>query len=72
LATDSSCSTEDVTEIKEAGSIIEQQIISVMAAQKDSLSCLWPQKYKCAQKAIASTIFYHIGGLTEVAHSEVA
>lgn len=71
-ATDSSRSTEDVTEMEDARSIIEQHSISVMAAQKGSLSRLCPQKYKSAQIAIASAIYYHTGGLTKDAQSEVA
>ena len=71
-ATDSSRSTEDVKEMEEARSIIEQHSVSVMAAQKGSLSRLCPQKYKSAQIAIASAILYHTGGLTKDAQSEVA
>ena len=68
-ATETSRSKEDAKEMKEATNIIEQHSISVMAAQKGSLC---PSKYKSAQIAIASAIFYYTGGMTKDAQAEVA
>ena len=71
-AAESSHSTEDGSKIEETRSIIEKHSNRLMSAEKGSLSRICPQEYKSSQVAIASAIFYHVGGLTKASQSEVA